>query len=329
MFGFKKSNEVVYNTATQVTSNNVNISKDSLKGITDKLDLALGDFDDNSTIITSKILNAHSSISNISSSISNQHDIIKETSSFLSSFNDQMEQLAGSITDVHTKVLTTSRAADDGISNMSTLDTSLTELQGAFSSSTSIVSDLVSKIESVNSITASISQIASQTNLLALNAAIEAARAGEAGRGFGVVADEIRKLAESSKNAVQNITKILEEIKKDILNTSTAMASAGGAIDLQNTTVQSTKEAFSNIKNSIDDTVFTIEEGIMILVSATEMKDTISEKINTISSISEDTDSSSKEIAATLSEQKNSINEIKSSIKTIQSANSELSNYLK
>lgn len=75
-------------------------------------------------------------------------------------------------------------------------------------------------VEQINVLSDSIMQITSQTNLLALNAAIEAARAGEAGRGFSVVADEIRKLAEQSKDTVVEIKKITNKVTGSVQNLS-------------------------------------------------------------------------------------------------------------
>ena len=75
-------------------------------------------------------------------------------------------------------------------------------------------------VEKIDLLSRSIMQIVEQTSLLSLNAAIEAARAGEAGRGFAIVADEIRKLAEQSKNAVMEIQDVIPKVKSSVTNLS-------------------------------------------------------------------------------------------------------------
>ena len=98
-------------------------------------------------------------------------------------------------------------------------------IQGAVSESSQVIASLGQTSAHIGGIVQTIDEIAGQTNLLALNAAIEAARAGEAGRGFAVVADEVRKLAERCTAATKDIGKLIGDIQRQTGEAVTAMAS--------------------------------------------------------------------------------------------------------
>ncbi len=134
-----------------------------------------------------------------------------------------------------------------------------------------IIKEITQKAENVNQITETISQIAEQTNMLALNAAIEAARAGEAGRGFSVVADQVRKLANDSKAAVNNVNQILDAIKNSVTAQNTQALRIVEAVDkvaaISEETSASTEESAAAAEeqaSAIAEISHTIEELVQL-----------------------------------------------------------------
>jgi len=151
-----------------------------------------------------------------------------------------------------------------------------------------VVQKLVDLSNRIGEITDAIYSIAEQTNLLALNAAIEAARAGEAGRGFAVVADEIRKLAEQSRSATQEVTDILKQIKAQSL-----LVAQGGqeVVDHIQNSLNTLNEDAQQIENMVKD----IEE---FTLAANDLAATSQEQSGAIEEISTAVDRIAKNVEA-------------------------------
>jgi methyl-accepting chemotaxis protein len=136
-----------------------------------------------------------------------------------------------------------------------------------------------------------INDIADQTNLLALNAAIEAARAGEQGRGFAVVADEVRKLAERTTQATSQINSMISSIQSEVVHAGVAMNNATSRVQSGVEFSRKTGDSLSNIVSSVN----TLQSMVQQIASATEEMSSVSE---TISSDIQGIAAGSKEISA-------------------------------
>lgn len=155
----------------------------------------------------------------------------------------------------------------------STLSEAMESVQQAVEHSAGVVNELGEYSARVGSIVETIDDIASQTNLLALNAAIEAARAGEHGKGFAVVADEVRKLAEESAAATQEISQLLEQVQHGIhlavqtmdLSTVRQRATSSGVVPIG----QALQDATAQI-GEINDRTAEVNAAVERVISAME-----------------------------------------------------------
>lgn len=174
----------------------------------------------------------------------------------------------------------------------------------------SVIEKLVNTVQQITNFTDSIENITEQTNLLALNAAIEAARAGEAGLGFAVVAEEVRKLADQSRQSNLEIANLVESIGEDSKMAVEVMDDLRTASEEQNQSVEKTKNAFHDIENAINSIMEKFRVVNESINKMQEDKDEVIRSIEHISSVSQETAASSQEMAATTETQMNAFEEL-------------------
>ena len=164
-------------------------------------------------------------------------------------------------------------------SSRGTLETAVSDVQqlaDRMSTAATAVNQVAARSGDIHSILDVIRSIAEQTNLLALNAAIEAARAGEHGRGFAVVADEVRALAAKTRSSTDDISEVISNLNNEV---STTVAVIDQGVDTATATVEVTQSAYQDLQGVVE-LINTINDHVTQMATAAEEQSSVSDEIN-------------------------------------------------
>ncbi|MFW5749918.1 MAG: methyl-accepting chemotaxis protein, partial [Halanaerobium sp.] len=264
------------------------------------------------------------SIENVASGAEEQSAQIEEISSSISNLNQVIADNAQKSEKMIEEAETVKEDIDQGNGYIKASIEQSNQVQDSNKLVASNVEELGEKSREIGEIVDLINQIADQTNLLALNAAIEAARAGEAGRGFSVVADEIRELAEESAGATEKINKLIQAIQNSvdevIVNNERGQENIAENVKM----VEESGAVFKKIENSAEDLLTLINQVAEDSNQMKENSDYVESGINDIAAVSETSASNSEEVAAASEEQIAATEEIVSSAEKLSDYAEEL-----
>ena len=192
------------------------------------------------------------SVTNSAGAVLEQQQDVEEAMISIDHAMESINRLNDTAQDVNNNVVEANKQAQAGSAAIGSAVQKIVSVEEIVNSSTATVDKLGQRSQEIGQIVETISGISDQTNLLALNAAIEAARAGEHGRGFAVVADEVRKLAEESQTAAKKIADLIGGIQNDTSSAVNSMQQGNVAVKEGTQSVGQLQESFDKIRTSSD-----------------------------------------------------------------------------
>jgi len=231
--------------------------RQTISKIVQKTSDAASQFAASSEELTASANQAAQASEQVAQSVTNSAGAVVEQQGLI---NDAMDAINGALKSIETLTKTSDlvashvgkamHEANAGTEAVEAAVAQIISVEKIVNDSALTVDKLGKRSQEIGQIVESISGIAEQTNLLALNAAIEAARAGEHGRGFAVVSEEVRKLAEESGEASQKIAALIGEIQSETTSAVDSMQKGNAAVRAGTQSVERLRDTFDSIKNA-------------------------------------------------------------------------------
>lgn len=228
---------------------------------------------------------------------------------------EDMNAISGRIMDnadrINEKSENSLENARNGNENMIEYVSQLQQVNVVMQETSEVATALNTSVGEMNTILNSIEQIAEQTNLLSLNASIEAARAGEAGRGFSVVASEIRNLAENTKASVGRISDIISQVQKGVVRMTDKMREGLNQLEKGNEMADSTRKSFQEIQdgnNAVNEEIVEIRKELDELANVMKQ---VEESMGRIDNAASENFEITEEISSSAENQYQNLNDVK------------------